>query len=98
MPFRPTAASPFRCVQNYCQHVNRAYTSGIDISPCGRYIAVSSDDKNVYIYDSRKCLDYIGRLSGLGDVVMDVAFNPCIPLLAAAALNGHVVTYAAQHL
>nr|CAD7256288.1 unnamed protein product [Timema shepardi] len=87
-----------RCVQNYCQHVNRAYTSGIDISPCGRYIAVSSDDKNVYIYDSRKCLDYIDRLSGLGDVVMDVAFNPCIPLLAAAALNGHVVTYTAQHL
>ncbi|GLH00311.1 Protein of unknown function [Gryllus bimaculatus] len=34
-----------RCVQKYCQHVNRAYSSGIDISPCGCYVAAGSEDK-----------------------------------------------------
>ncbi|XP_067012185.2 WD repeat-containing protein 27 [Anabrus simplex] len=87
-----------RCVQKYCQHTSRAYTSGIDISPCGRFVAVGSEDKCVYIYDTRKCAEYLNKLCGLGEVVMDVAFNPCRPILAAAALNGCIASYTSENM
>ncbi|XP_063221918.1 WD repeat-containing protein 27-like [Bacillus rossius redtenbacheri] len=82
-----------RCVQRFSQHSNRSYNSGVDISPCGRYVAASSDDKTVYVYDTRSAEEPLGRLLGLGDVVMDVAFSPLQPVLVALGLNARVVTF-----
>jgi len=47
----------------------------------------------VYLYDTRKSNDYVDKMMGLNDVVLDVVWNPRRPQLAASALNSCVVVY-----
>lgn len=43
----------FRCVRRYEGHLNRSYTCGLDLSPCGRYLATGSEDKTVSVTKSQ---------------------------------------------
>jgi len=42
-----------RVVRKFNEHTNRSNRMGLDFSPCGRYIAVSSEDRAAYLYDIR---------------------------------------------
>ena len=41
------------CVRRYNGHVSRAHPVGMDISPCGRFLATGSEDRCCYVYDMR---------------------------------------------
>lgn len=47
----------------------------------------------VYLYDTRKSRDYVDKLLGLNEVVLDVIWNSSKPELAASALNNCVTIY-----
>ncbi|KAM8945528.1 WD repeat-containing protein 27 [Pelodytes ibericus] len=64
-----------RCVRRFEGHVNRCQPCGVDISPCGRFIASGSEDRCAYIYEMRSST-YLQKLSGHTDSVISVAFNP----------------------
>ncbi|KAK3924770.1 WD repeat-containing protein 27 [Frankliniella fusca] len=85
-----------RCVQKFSRHLNRAHSCGVALSACCRYLAVGSEDKCVYVYDTRKSVDFVDKLMGLNDVVLDVTWNSCKPQLAASAINSLVAVYASQ--
>ena len=74
------------------QHVNRVHQVGVAFSPCMRYVAVGSEDKNCYIYDIRagRCLE---KLGGHTDVVSCVAYNPLHPQLATSSYDGRIRFY-----
>lgn len=78
-----------RCVRRYEGHQNRTYTCGLDLSPCGRYLATGSEDKTAYIFDLRSGT-YCSKLGGHNDTVSDVAFHPLYPQLVTATLDGKV--------
>ncbi|XP_046401708.1 WD repeat-containing protein 27-like [Ischnura elegans] len=82
-----------RCIQKYNQHVNRMYSMGIDFSPCSRFVAVCSEDRKVYLYDTRNCENYLAHLKGFSDVPMSVAFSPCMTQMEVSTLNGHLYTF-----
>ncbi|KAG8223210.1 hypothetical protein J437_LFUL003561, partial [Ladona fulva] len=82
-----------KCIQKYDRHLSKVYASGVNISPCCRFVAACSEDKQVYIYDTRKCENYLHTISSFPDAVMDVAFSPCMTQLAALSLNGHLMTF-----
>lgn len=81
-----------RCVRRYEGHQNRAYTCGLDLSPCGRYLATGSEDKTAYIFDLRSGT-YCSKLGGHNDTVSDVAFHPLYPQLVTATLDGKLRLY-----
>ncbi|XP_076099773.1 WD repeat-containing protein 27-like isoform X1 [Mytilus galloprovincialis] len=81
-----------RCVRRYEGHQNRAYTCGLDLSPCGRYLATGSEDKTAYIFDLRAGT-YCSKLGGHNDTVSDVAFHPLYPQLVTATLDGKLRLY-----
>ncbi len=55
-------------------HSNRAHTVGASFSPCLRYVACGSEDKQAYVYDIRSASGtFVERLGGHTDVVTDGA-------------------------
>ncbi|OWF38257.1 WD repeat-containing protein 27 [Mizuhopecten yessoensis] len=82
-----------RCVRRYEGHLNRVYPCGVDLSPCGRYLATGSEDRSTYIYDIRTGT-YCHKLTDHTDVVSDVAFHPKYPQLLSCSLAGKLVLYA----
>ena len=36
-----------RCVQRFEAHANQAHACGVDVSPCGRFMAAASEDRSV---------------------------------------------------
>ncbi|XP_060081594.1 WD repeat-containing protein 27-like [Ylistrum balloti] len=81
-----------RCVRRYEGHLNRVYPCGVDLSPCGRYLATGSEDRSTYIYDIRTGT-YCHKLTDHTDVVSDVAFHPKYPQLLSCSLAGKLVLY-----
>lgn len=79
-------------VNRYSSHVNKREPVGCDISPCLRYIATGSEDKNCVIYDIRAGR-VLHKLTGHKDVVRAVAFNPLFPQLATGSYDGTVKFY-----
>ena len=75
-----------------CGHVNRAHRVGVAFSPCMRYIACGSEDKQAYLYDIRGGAR-ISTLQGHKDVVSGIAFNPLHPQIVTASLDGHLRTF-----
>jgi WD40 repeat protein len=69
-------------------HLNRFAPIKCSMSPCGRYVATGSEDKQVYIYDIRKgaVLDRLN--SGFTDIVTGVDFHPTKPVLAVSCQDG----------
>lgn len=80
------------CVMRFSEHVNRVHPIGMAFSPCMRYVATGSEDRQAYMYDIRtgRCLT---KLAGHSDVVTAVAFNPLYPQLATASYDGTVRFY-----
>lgn len=80
------------CVMRFSEHVNRVHPIGMTFSPCMRYVATGSEDRQTYMYDIRtgRCL---AKLAGHSDVVTAVAFNPLYPQLATASYDGTVRFY-----
>ena len=69
-------------------HVNRFSQTKCSISPCGRYVASGSEDKQAYIYDIRKGLVLRKIKSGITDVVTAVDFHPRKARIALSSQNG----------
>ncbi|KAJ0396930.1 hypothetical protein ATCC90586_003252 [Pythium insidiosum] len=84
------------CVMRFGEHVNRVHQLGVAFSPCMRFVATGSEDRQTYVYDVRtgRCLT---RLQGHTDVVTSVAFNPLHPQLATASYDGTVRFYSDRH-
>lgn len=73
-------------------HTNRVHKVGVGFSPCMRFVAVGSEDKNCYIYDVRKgtCME---KLQGHQDVVSSIDYHPIYPQLATASYDGTIRFY-----
>ena len=84
-----------RCVQRLEGHLNKAHNCGLDISPCGTYLASGSEDKCVYIFDLRTGT-YCEKLRGHANVVSDVAYHPAYPCLVSGSLGGILLSYLAK--
>lgn len=81
-----------RCVHRFEGHMNRVHSCGLDISPCGRFIATGSEDRSAYIFDVRTGT-YCKKLTSHTDVVSDVVFHPLYPQLVTATLDGKLKLY-----
>lgn len=79
------------CVRRFSAHVNRLHPIGACLSPCLRYVATGSEDRSCYLYDARSG-SLLERLRH-SDTVLDAAFSPLHPQLAACALDGTVRFY-----
>ena len=71
------------------------YSVGCDVSPDGKFIISGSSDGRMLVYDYR-----VARMlrslpvSGVDDVVLDVAWHPVLfSMVAAGTWNGHVVVW-----
>ena len=77
-----------RRARSFAAHLNRALPCGAAFSPCLRYVACGSEDKQAYVYEMRT-----GRLAAtVGahlEAVTDVAYSPLHPQLATVSLDGH---------
>ena len=81
------------CVGALSAHLNRREPLGLAFSPCMRYLACGSEDKQAYIYDLRTASP-VARLRGHhSDVVSCVAFNPLHPQLITASYDGRLRFY-----
>ncbi|OQR82294.1 hypothetical protein ACHHYP_16266 [Achlya hypogyna] len=80
------------CIMRFAEHLNRVHPVGLAFSPCMRYVATGSEDKVAYLYDVRMGRS-VAKLHGHTDVVAAVAFNPLVPQLATASLDGTVRFY-----
>jgi WD40 repeat protein len=69
-------------------HVNASMKVGIALSPCGRFIAVGSENRACYLYD--KGTGAVVEKSAMPDSVGAVRFHPTQPILAVGANNGQV--------
>lgn len=98
---RDTAsAQRSQCAQLWCDHTNRVHAVGAALSPCGRFVACGSEDRQVYLYDLRKASGSGGtglalaKMSGHSDAVLAVAFSPVHPQLATAGADGRLLFFA----
>ena len=80
------------CVRMFTGHVSRSQPVSAKISPCNRYLLCGSEDKAAYIYDLRTG-GILERLSGITDVVSDIAWNPKHPQLATGSYDGKIKFY-----
>jgi WD40 repeat protein len=62
------------------------------LSPCLRYAACGSEDRQAYLYDVGSAR-LVQKLGGHSDAVTAVAFNPYHPQLASTGLDGTVRFY-----
>ncbi|KAJ3331698.1 WD repeat-containing protein 27 [Blyttiomyces sp. JEL0837] len=75
-------------------HVNKFASVKCSLSPCGRYVATGSEDKQAYVYDVRMSGKVIKKIgSALTDVVSGVDFNPRSPILALCCQDGKTQIY-----
>ena len=79
------------CARRLAAHVNRQHPVGAALSPCLRFVACGSEDRSVYLYDARTG-GLLERMRS-SEAVMDVAFSPLYPQLAACALDGTLRYY-----
>ncbi|KAJ3217499.1 WD repeat-containing protein 27 [Dinochytrium kinnereticum] len=85
--------SPSSPVFRLVEHVNRYATTHSSFSPCGNYIAVGSEDKQGYIYDTRK-MSTVAKLSnGVMDVVTSAQFHPTKPKVSVSCQDGKVLLF-----
>ncbi|KAJ3194970.1 WD repeat-containing protein 27 [Irineochytrium annulatum] len=75
-------------VSTFAGHINRYAQIGCSLSPCGRYVATGSENKQVYLFDTRKPNVPMKIAVGSADVVNWVDFHPRKPLIAAACQDG----------
>jgi WD40 repeat protein len=75
--------SPVRC---YAQHANTALKTAVCFSPCGKFIAVGSEDRNAYIYDQGSG-KVVSKLA-MPETVTSIRFHPIEPILAVGAASG----------
>ncbi|XP_008065683.1 WD repeat-containing protein 27 [Carlito syrichta] len=83
-----------RCERRFEGHPNRGYPCGIAISPCGRFVACGAEDRHAYVYEVGSST-FSHRLAGHTDTVTQVAFNPSVPQLATATLDGKLQLFLA---
>lgn len=101
---RCSAGSNTVPVASLSGHLHRASSPGcgVAISPCGMLAALGSDDNSAYMYDIRGAVTgatdcsgaFVHKHRGAKDSVRGVAFNPHVPRLATASLDGIVRLYA----
>jgi WD40 repeat protein len=72
-------------------HVSRSHACGIAISPDALYVAASSEDRSVAVYDLRGGKGEVAaRLRCATDAVTAVAWHPALAHVAAGSLDGGV--------
>nr|XP_023419434.1 WD repeat-containing protein 27 [Cavia porcellus] len=76
-----------RCERRFQGHPNRCYPCGMALSPCGRFMACGAEDRHAYLYELGSST-FHHRLAGHTDTVAAVAFNPAVPQLVTATLDG----------
>jgi WD40 repeat protein len=76
----------------YTQHVNRREPVGCALSPCLRYFATGSEDKQAKLVDIRTGIT-LQTYTGHRDVVSDVAFHGIYPQLATCSYDGNIKFY-----
>lgn len=77
------------CVRRFTGNISRACPVGVDVSPCGRFLAAGSEDRAAYIFDVGSG-QLVQRLTGHTDMVTDVAFSPVKPYLATTSQDGQI--------
>ena len=100
-----------RCVQrfDYPGSSSGRIGSGVDFSPCVKFVALGSEDGSVYTYDLRRFGSYLQRLekgpgsrvwsngtvsgSSGGAPVTDVKFNPNGSQLLCANQEGEIIVF-----
>ncbi|KAL5009013.1 hypothetical protein ScPMuIL_014594 [Solemya velum] len=81
-----------RCVRRFEGHLNKTQPCGLDLSPCGHYLATGAEDKAAYIFDLRMGT-YCEKLTKHTDVVLDVAFHPSYPQLFTGSADGKLQVF-----
>ncbi|XP_059842729.1 WD repeat-containing protein 27 isoform X2 [Hypanus sabinus] len=76
-----------RAVRRYEGHQNRCQHCGIALSPCGRFLATGSEDKCAYVFELGSS-NFIHKLTGHTDTVINLAFSCSAPKLTTATLDG----------
>uniref|UniRef100_UPI00398EF949 WD repeat-containing protein 27 isoform X2 n=1 Tax=Pristiophorus japonicus TaxID=55135 RepID=UPI00398EF949 len=76
-----------RSVRRYEGHQNRCQPCGIALSPCGRFLATGSEDKCAYLFELGSS-NFIHKLSGHTETVINLAFSSSAPKLTTATLDG----------
>uniref|UniRef100_A0A2K5IGF5 Uncharacterized protein n=1 Tax=Colobus angolensis palliatus TaxID=336983 RepID=A0A2K5IGF5_COLAP len=84
-----------RCERHFEGHPSRGYPCGIAFSPCGRFAACGAEDRHAYVYEMGSST-FSHRLAGHTDTVTAVAFNPSMPQLATATLDGKLQLFLAE--
>ncbi|XP_063564082.1 WD repeat-containing protein 27 isoform X9 [Gorilla gorilla gorilla] len=84
-----------RCERHFEGHPTRGYPCGIAFSPYGRFAACGAEDRHAYVYEMGSST-FSHRLAGHTDTVTGVAFNPSVPQLATATLDGKVQLFLAE--
>ncbi|KAI9350232.1 quinon protein alcohol dehydrogenase-like superfamily [Obelidium mucronatum] len=76
-------------VMQFLGHVNRYGKVQCVLSPCGRYVATGSEDKQAYVYDVRGGGAVLTKLrEGISDAVMGVDMHPSRSAVAVASSDG----------
>jgi WD40 repeat protein len=78
-----------RVVRAFTGHKAATVRAGVALSPCMRFLASGSEDMCCYLYDLRAGGAPLAR-PRTSAAVVDVAFSPLHPQLAAACLDGRV--------
>ncbi|XP_042189056.1 WD repeat-containing protein 27 [Callorhinchus milii] len=81
-----------RSVRRYEGYHNRCQPCGIAFSPCGRFLATGSEDKCAYLFELGSN-NFIHKLSGHTDTVINLAFSYSAPKLTTATLDGKLQLY-----
>ena len=80
--------------RQFSQHVNSALRVGLALSPCGRFVAVGSEDRSALLYCLRTGAVF-AKLS-TPDVVTSLRFHSVENLLAVGCSNGDVKLFGAK--
>lgn len=83
-----------RCHLRFSKHINRSEPVQLEFSPCGRVLAVGSEDGAARQIDVR-CGAEVAKLPSHRDVCCAVAYNPLHPQLVTGAYDGDLRFYTA---
>ena len=86
------ARAPDAPVRTLAAHSNAALKSGLALSPCGRYLAVGSEDRALFVYDVGTGAP-LARLP-VGELPSAVAFHPTASQLLVGTTAGQLRAFA----
>lgn len=81
-----------QCVRQLDTHHNRSHRCRPAFSPCGKYVLATSENNTAYLYDIGKGV-HCKQLLRHSDIVTDVVYNPMLPQVITATLDGKLYSF-----